>query len=191
MNTEATTLAPQTRQMLGEVAALTEGQGKDWLGKVMLKDEFMAVAQGYLNRAGLQRIEYSILMRFAAALERTLFTWRGQELAQRLEAQLCRWTSRGLDGVRMQKLAVHCWEWAKETGGAGQVRMQSAEVRSQAKSGTVLPAPSPLAGEGRGEGDSDSAVRHSTLGTRNCQEDAHEHEETQTPTEVRGSRNEE
>ena len=86
MNTEATTLAPQTRQMLGEAAALTEGQGKDWLGKVMLKDEFMAAAQDYLNRAGLQKIEYSILMRFAAALERTLFTWRGQELALRLEA---------------------------------------------------------------------------------------------------------
>ncbi|UCG42961.1 MAG: hypothetical protein JSU73_14070 [candidate division WOR-3 bacterium] len=110
MNTKSAILAPQTRALLEQVCALTSGQGTDWLGRLLNKEVFMPLAQDWLNRAGIPQVEYQVLMRFSRSLEKTLFAYRGQELGRRLEALLSRWCSQGVDEVKVQRLAVHCWE---------------------------------------------------------------------------------
>jgi hypothetical protein len=120
MNTEAAVLAPQTRTLLDQACALTSGQGTDWLGRLLNKDVFMPLAQDWLNRAGIAQVEYQVLLRFSRSLEKTLFAYRGQELRNRLEALVSRWCSQGIDEVRVQRLAVHCWESLCRMAGKGE-----------------------------------------------------------------------
>ena len=110
MKTKEAVLAPQTRLMLSQAEALTTDQGKDWLGNFLKKHGLKPIAQEWLNDAGLRMVEYSILMNFGKMLERVLFTYRGPELGQELEKLLLQWCSRGMDHVKVQRLAVHCWD---------------------------------------------------------------------------------
>ena len=110
MKTEETVLAPQTRLMLSQAETLTADQGKDWLGNFLKKHGLKPIAQEWLNDAGLRVVEYMILLNFAKMLERVLFTYRGPELGQELEKLLLQWCSRGMDHVKVQRLAVHCWD---------------------------------------------------------------------------------
>jgi hypothetical protein len=119
MNTKETVLAPQTRALLEQACALTSGQGTDWLGRLMNKDVFRPLAQDWLNKAGIPQVEYQVLLRFSRSLERTLFTYRGQELGRRLEVLVSRWCSQGIDKVKVQRLASYCWESLCRMAGKG------------------------------------------------------------------------
>jgi hypothetical protein len=110
VKTEEAVLASQTRLMLSQAQALTAGQGPAWLGNFLNKHGLKPVVQDWLNDSGLRMVEYSILMNFGRMLEQVLFTYRGQELSQELEKLLLQWCSKGMDHVKIQRLAVHCWD---------------------------------------------------------------------------------
>jgi hypothetical protein len=110
MKTEETVLASQTRLMLSQAQTLTSGQGPDWLGNFLNKHGLKPIVQVWLNHEGLRMVEYSILSSFGTTLERVLFTYRGPELSRELERLIVQWCSRGLDHVKVQRLAVYCWD---------------------------------------------------------------------------------
>ena len=135
MNTETAVLAPQTRLMLSRAEALTPDQGKHWLGNFLNKHGLKPIVQAWLNDAGLRMVEYSILTNFGKTLERVLFTYRGPELGRELEKLIKQWCSKGMDHVKMQRLAVHCWDSLAAKAGvntrrsrAGMPEEQSADM---------------------------------------------------------------